>query len=117
MGKQTPEPDLSGGAMLLEDVLVNLRQLARMTSELKTEITTEYQRLKDGDPDAAQRKLGSLLKGDIDALIKLLMQQEYSLNEFDKSRTGRAGAVALDLEAARFEVGCRLDRLRDAAGS
>ncbi len=115
MDGDTPELDMSSGAKRLEDVLLNLRLLARMTSELKEEISTEWERLKDGDSQANHKKLGSLVKGDVDALIKLLMQQEYSLNEFDKSRRAQTVGASFDLDAVRSEIGSRLDRLRRAA--
>ncbi|MEM9434936.1 MAG: hypothetical protein AAGA12_13515 [Pseudomonadota bacterium] len=115
MDSKTPDRELSGGLERFNAVLINLRELARMTVELKEEISQEWDRVKRDHPEAQPQKLGSLVKSDINALIKLLMQQEHALNEFDKSRTGRTEQTRLDLDAARLEIGSRLDRLRRAA--
>ncbi|NNK78278.1 MAG: hypothetical protein HKP40_06150 [Litoreibacter sp.] len=101
----------------IKTVSDSLRLLAAMVGDLKSEIATEWDQLRQATPGADHRKLGKMVKGDIDALIRLIIQQEALLNEHVKARYGAAGQPALDLDAARSEIGRRLDRLRRARGT
>lgn len=48
--------------------------------------------------------------------VRLLMEERNKVDKLRKSAVGAAGAGALDLDAARDEIGRRLALLRDAGG-
>lgn len=52
----------------------------------------------------------------LDALQSLALKQEWRIDELQRQREGRRAGLALDLHAARIEVGRRLALLRDAGG-
>ena len=98
------------------DVLAsNIGTLLELMTDLKSDITNEWQRVKKGE--ASDQDLKRKIKGDLAALVTLTIQQESRLHDFTSERAGKAGEYALDLGSARAEIGERLSRLRDAKRS
>lgn len=92
----------------------NIGALLELMTELKTDITDEWRRVKQGE--ATEKELTRKIKVELPALVALTMQQESKLHDHSTQRSGKAGEYALDLGAARTAIGGRLARLRDAAG-
>lgn len=110
--------DVAGGQARQEpldmrgDLDNNIGVLLEMMTELKTEITDEWRRVKLGE--ASDQDLKRKIKTDLAALVALTIQQESKLHDFTSQRAGKAGEFALDLGAARTSIWGRLARLRDA---
>lgn len=72
-------------------------------------------RLRDGnldvDKDARQ------LKQDIRFWLRLAAETEAELNALKRQDADICGSYGIDMEAARLEVGCRLDSLRACCGA
>lgn len=49
--------------------------------------------------------------------LKAARDAEAELEDFRRKETGLVGAYALDLDAARHEIGCRLARIRTCCGA
>ncbi|WP_152466087.1 hypothetical protein [Sulfitobacter sp. THAF37] len=99
---------------LQEEVAYNTEVLEALQSAIRDlrrrieEITRQARSLEDIDPKAVSQGLK-----DIQALIPQCAKAENTLNESRNKQAGIArGHHALDLDRARAEIGCKLDRLR-----
>lgn len=72
-------------------------------------------RLKDGqldvDKDARQ------LKQDIRFWLRLAVETEAELHALKRQDANICGSYGIDMDAARVEIGCRLDSLRACCGA
>ncbi|WP_425045424.1 hypothetical protein [Primorskyibacter sp. S87] len=100
----TPEERVSQTAELLLSLETSIRALRQAAEELRRQIVTG----EDADLAGAGKQLGQ-----VDGLIRSCQKVETSFVEQQNRQAGIAqGGYALDLEQARFEIGCRLARLR-----
>lgn len=104
----TPEDDPGG---LSATVTVLERQLRGMCADL--EALSDRIRAEAFDDAKAQ----SRVLGDIRQWLKLVIEAENQLEQRKKKEQGIVNGYALDMDAARDSIGCRLDRLRAAAGA
>ena len=118
--EQVPKPGGTDGEALsadarMQDILdENIGTLLELMSELMSDINAEWRKVKEGE--ASEKDLTRKIKVELPALVALTMQQESKLHDHSTQRAGKAGEFALDLGAARAEIGERLARLR-AAGT
>lgn len=90
------------------------------------EIVEELKRLKD-DLRATQGYVQSeepgftrealRCAGDVRAFIKHAYDVEARVHDEERKQLGIAGDSGFDLDAARAEIGCKLDRLRECCGA
>ncbi len=105
----TPEERISQTADLLQSLERSIRDLRQTAEELRQQIGAG----EDADLAGASKQLGQL-----EGLIRSCQKVETSFVEQHHRQAGIAQrGYALDLERARFEVGCRLARLRACCGS
>ncbi|MFX0545878.1 hypothetical protein ACEWPL_010070 [Roseovarius sp. S1116L3] len=84
------------------------RQLRGMCEDL--EALSDRVRAEDFE-DIKNR---SRILGDIRQWLKLAIEAETQLEQRKKKEQGIVNGYALDMDAARDSIGCRLDRLRRA---
>ncbi|WP_324752970.1 hypothetical protein [Roseovarius sp. Pro17] len=101
----TPEEGPSG---LSATVTTLERQLRGMCEDL--EALSDKVRAEDFD-DIKNR---SRILGDIRQWLKMAIEAETQLEQRKKKEQGIVNGYALDMDAARDSIGCRLDRLRRA---
>lgn len=100
----TPEERVSKTADLLRSLEQSVRDLRQVAESLKADIEAGG----EADVVARARELDQAGR-----LIRSCQKVEECFVEQQHRRTGIAqGGYALDLDAARVEVGCRLARLR-----
>ncbi|PVA10580.1 hypothetical protein DC366_06660 [Pelagivirga sediminicola] len=101
----TPEEGPSG---LSATVTTLERQLRGMCEDL--EALSEQVRAQQFDDIKSQ----SRILGDIRQWLKMAIEAETQLEQRKKKEQGIVNGYALDMDAARDSIGCRLDRLRRA---
>jgi hypothetical protein len=101
----TPEEGPSG---LSATVTTLERQLRGMCEDL--EALSEKVRAENFDDIKNQ----SRILGDIRQWLKMAIEAETQLEQRKKKEQGIVNGYALDMDAARDSIGCRLDRLRRA---
>jgi hypothetical protein len=101
----TPE---EGPSALSATVTTLERQLRGMCEDL--EALSEKVRAEDFE-DIKNR---SRILGDIRQWLKMAIEAETQLEQRKKKEQGIVNGYALDMDAARDSIGCRLDRLRRA---
>jgi len=100
----TPEENLSHTAELLLSLQGSVRDLRNKTEDLMKRI----QAGEDADLVSGSKQLAAA-----DGLLRACQKVETNLVEQRNRQAGIAqGGYGLDLERARFEIGCRLARLR-----
>ena len=103
------EHETTHGAEVLDALNEAVRDLRREIEELTKET-------KDGN-GITETALAKPLKNARDLATQCAKAENY-LNECRKKQAGIArGHYALDLEAARVAIGCKLDRLRRCHGA
>ena len=85
-----------------------------MFREVAEEIARALGELKGGKLDEA--KAASAAVRDMKAAFQLVMEERTRVDKLRKQAAGAVNGYAIDLDAARDEVGRRLARLRDAGG-
>ena len=104
MTTTTQEQDVAYGAEVFEALCDAIRDLRRQIEGL----TKQAQSGEDINETAATRSLK-----EIQGLVTQCAKAENYLNDCRNRQAGIArGGYALDLDKARFEIGCKLDRLR-----
>ncbi|HEY9040352.1 MAG TPA: hypothetical protein VIN05_15580 [Roseovarius sp.] len=101
----TPEEGPSG---LSATVTTLERQLRGMCEDL--EALSDKVRAEQFDDIKNQ----SRILGDIRQWLKMAIEAETQLEQRKKKEQGIVNGYALDMDAARDSIGCRLDRLRRA---
>jgi hypothetical protein len=106
MNLKPPDQDIANDEDLLETTIGSLRDLAKQIENLKKQIQSG----EDADLKTAGAQLTSL-----DAWMRNYVTTENRLAELRRKHRGPDdGGLALDLNRARFEIGCRLARIRSA---
>ncbi|MEO0390489.1 MAG: hypothetical protein AAF218_06060 [Pseudomonadota bacterium] len=98
---KTPQTDTG----LVEDLLQSLH---RSVSELRREVEDLKTQIEAGE-DAGIKETKARVAG-LRAMIDACQKVETHIVDC-KAKRGGGGGVTLDLDAARAEIGCRLDRL------
>ena len=113
----TETPDHPGSPDPSETQTVDqiLEDLTMMAHDLTTEVRQEWRRVRRDQ--SMPSELQTKLKKELLSLLNTSKDAEGKLDEHRTKRAGRAGEFALDLGAARLEVGRRLDSIRAARGS
>ena len=105
----TPEERVLRTAELLQSVQDSIRALRRQLQDLIQQVEAG----EDADLVSGNKQLGS-----VEGLVRQCQKVEASLVEQESRQAGIVqGGYALDLDAARFEIGCRLGRLRACCGT
>ena len=100
----TPEERVSRTAELLQSLEEEVRDLRRMAQDLKRRL----QAGEDAELGGSGREMAQVAQ-----LIRSCQKVEECLVQQHEKQAGIAqGGYALDLVQARFEIGCRLARLR-----
>lgn len=81
---------------------------------MKSELIELQERLAEGDQSAIRD--GARLLSDIRYWLKQAHDVETEIETQRKANAGIAHEYAIDFDAARSQVRCRLDRLRDCRG-
>ena len=102
----TPE---EGPSALSATVTTLERQLRGMCEDL--EALSEMVRAR---ATSTISKTSSRILGDIRQWLKMAIEAETQLEQRKKKEQGIVNGYALDMDAARDSIGCRLDRLRRA---
>lgn len=88
-----------------------LRALQASLADLRRTAVTLKQQIDAGEP--ADLALGAKEIASVDQLARNCMKTEVNLVEICNRKAGIVqGGYAMDLDAARLEIGCRLGRLR-----
>ena len=93
------------------DLLAEVEKLYRTTAQ---ELITAVNAIKAGQFDQAGVAAQSVR--DLRTAFGWVMDEREKVEKLRKQIAGAVGTGALDLDAARDEIGRRLARLRDAAG-
>lgn len=105
----TPEDRVSKTADLLRSLQNSIQELRQKAEDLKAQIEAG----EDVDLTGPKRQVDDVTK-----LIRSCQNVEERFVEHYHKQAGIVrGGYALDLDAARLEVGCRLARLRTCCGS
>ncbi len=90
-------------------------EIADTLADLSADLRDLRKRLRGGEA----RKSGEdgKLLGELRYWLKAARDAEAELEDFRRKECGVVGAYALDLEQARFEIGCRLARIRPCCGA
>lgn len=100
----TPDADVAQAEAALAAVYREIGELREVLQGLKQEVAAG----EDAALEGGKKTLVSLRP-----LLEISMKMESQCAEFKQKWTQIArGGYALDLDAARAEIGCRLDRLR-----
>ena len=89
-------------------------EIAETLRELSQELRDLRARVREGDLKDSQ-EAGKLL-GHLRYWLKAANETEAQLAEQRRKRAGISGAYGLDLDRARVDIGCRLDRIRRCCG-
>ena len=81
---------------------------------MKSELIDIQERWAEGDQSAIRE--GARLLSDIRYWLKQAYDVETEIETYRKAIAGVAHEYAIDFDAARSQVRCRLDRLRDCRG-
>jgi hypothetical protein len=99
----TPELVASQTEDLLNSVIISVRDLRKEIEDLKQQVRTGEAIATNGSKTVTQAV----------SLLETCQKVENRLVECRSKHAGIArGGYALDLEKARAEIGCKLDRLR-----
>lgn len=90
-------------------------EIAQELDDLTTEIRELRARIRNGDPER-KGESGKLL-GDVKYWLKAARETECEIDAIRRKESEITGDYGLDLEAARYEIGCRLARLRPCDGA
>ena len=104
MTLMTPEERISRTAELLQSVERSLHLLRKQAEDLRKQL----QAGEDADLVNGSKRVAA-----VEGLVRTCQKVEQSLAEQHDRQAGIVrGGYALDLDAARLEIGCRLARLR-----
>lgn len=109
---ETPDPSGSPEPLAQRSFDEFYEELMEMTRELTKDVRAEWHRVKEDRTATAHLK--SKLRTDLIGLLTQSMDTEGKINEHRIKRAGNAGEYALDLGAARLEIGRRLNSIRTA---
>lgn len=102
--QQDVNKDIASTAELLKALQASLADLRQVAVDLKKQITAG---------EAADLSIGAKEIASVDQLARNCMKTEVNLAEICNRNAGIVrGGYAMDMDAARVEIGCRLGRLR-----
>ncbi|MDR9393583.1 MAG: hypothetical protein RI571_04570 [Roseovarius sp.] len=84
--------------------------LARQLAEMREELEERYKQIRAGNFSGLEDSKTAV--ADIRQWLRIALEAEVQLEKRRKQEQGLAGGYGIDFDAARAEVGCRLDRLR-----
>lgn len=90
---------------VLEEAEKHYRRTIRLLNEIIEEVEA-------GQSDRARALRGAL--GDLGKAVQTAFDERLRVEKLRRDETGGSREYALDLDEARLEIGCRLDRLRSA---
>ncbi|WP_135505115.1 hypothetical protein [Roseovarius aestuariivivens] len=93
----------------------SIDSLERQLADMRAELEGMYARIKTGE--FGELKNAMKATSEIRQWLKIAIEAEAQLATRKKTEKGIVHDYALDLDAARTAVGCRLARLRRARGS
>lgn len=93
----------------------NLEAIQEQLEALRAEMAAMQARLKDGDIAAV--KDGQKTVTEIRHWLRIAMELEMDLAKRQQKQAGIVGSYAIDFDAARDRIRCRLDRLRACRGA
>lgn len=102
----TMNPEI-GSSPLARAIQAVEAQLLGMT----TELLSLQERVRSGEFEALKDSVK--LTGEIRHWLKMALETEQRCEDRRKEQLGIVNDYAIDFERARFEIGCRLDRLRN----
>lgn len=108
---EDPDAAETGRAAALQIVIQTVELQIRI---MKAELIDIQIRLSEGDQSAIRD--GAKLLSDIRYWLKQAHDVENEIETNRKATAGVAHDYAIDFDAARSQVRCRLDRLRDCRG-
>jgi len=88
----------------------SINALERQLADMREELEELYLRIKAGD--LTELKNATKATGEIRQWLKIAIEAETQLARRTKEERGIVHGYALDFDAARTQIGCRLDRLR-----
>ncbi|QRZ15304.1 permease [Paracoccus methylovorus] len=113
-GPKAPEGPFAPGATSAPDV--NVLEIADgLFRSYAQELNRLRQKIEAGETD--ELKESARLVRDLRAATQMVLEERSKVDKLRKDAAGRVGAGALDLVAARDEIGRRLACLRRASGS
>ncbi|MBE0452400.1 hypothetical protein [Roseovarius autotrophicus] len=101
----TPEERPSG-------LTTSINALEQQLADMRGELEELYLRIRAGD--LGELKNATRATAEIRQWLKIAIEAEAQLDKRRQQERGIAHGYAIDLDAARHEIGCRLDRLRRA---
>jgi hypothetical protein len=101
--------EISAGAEPQVDILAATEGLLR---DAAGDLSTAIQAMRDGRTDEAKAAIQAVK--DLKTAFQMVMDERTRVEKLRRQVTGAVGAQALDIAAARDEIGKRLARLRDA---
>lgn len=93
----------------------NLNAIQEQLEALRAEMAAMQARLKDGD--IAVVKDGQKTVTEIRHWLRIAMELEMDFAKRQQKQAGIVGSYAIDFDAARDRIRCRLDRLRACRGA
>lgn len=105
--------DREGGGMPPSRVGI-LDQAVRVFERAATEVALAIERLSRDEAGGAARTVEAVRE--LQAALAVLMDERVKIDRLRSEVAGVVGARALDLDAARDEIGRRLARLRGTGG-
>ena len=85
-------------------------EIAQELDDLTVEIRALRARIRNGDPER-KGESGKLL-GDVKYWLKAARETECEIDAIRRKESEITGEYGLDLDAAHYEIGCRLARIR-----
>ena len=93
----------------------HIGEIVDQLKELKRELRLVQGYVQSEEPGHTREALRCA--GDIRAFIKHAYEVETRYNDERRKELGLAGDTGFDLGAARTQIGCKLDRLRECCGA
>ena len=93
----------------------SITSLERQLADMKQDLEALYLKIRAGDLDELRN--ATKATAEIRQWLKIAIEAEATLEKRNKQTTGIVHDYALDMDAARESIGCRLDRLRRTSGS
>lgn len=102
--------DQPEGAIAADLLAEQLLEVGQLLGEMKHDMKEMQYRVRLDEPEAVRDNLRLL--SDLRNWLKIAFELETKFHDRDRERQGRADQIALDFDAARDQIRCRLDRLR-----
>ena len=93
----------------------SITSLERQLADMKDDLESLYIRIRGGELE--ELKNATRATAEIRQWLKIAIEAEATLEKRNKHNKGIVHGYALDFDAAKQSIECRLDRLRRARGS